>query len=167
MSKTNMLLAVVALVMIGVGLIKPDLSILMPRPDRSDSSVVLVEKPTDQILLEKTNLVVESFSNSSSSSKKQDSVRLSSLYQDIALLVSMDENEEVIKTTEEIRQANSLAGLMLRLDIKGKYPGLSDAAESVIVSQIGDDVVPLDKSLREKAVNAFKALSWACYEGSK
>lgn len=167
MSKTNMLLAVVALVMIGVGLTKPDLSILMPRPDKSDSSVVLVEKPTDQILLEKTNLVVESFSNSSSSSKKQDSVRLSSLYQDIALLVSMDENEEVIKTTEEIRQANSLAGLMLRLDIKGKYPGLSDAAESVIVSQIGDDVVPLDKSLREKAVNAFKALSWACYEGSK
>jgi hypothetical protein len=44
---------------------------------------------------------------------------------------------------------------------------LSDATQAVILSEVGDDIVPLDEELRTKAVKAFMALSWACSEGSK
>ena len=72
-----------------------------------------------------------------------------------------------IKNTEEIRQANKLAGLMLRLDIKGKYEDLPEAAQALVLTAIGDDNVLLNPDLRAKAVNGFKALAWACNEGSK
>jgi hypothetical protein len=35
------------------------------------------------------------------------------------------------------------------------------------VAAIGNDSVLLDKDLREKAADGFKALAWACNEGSK
>jgi len=101
------------------------------------------------------------------SSRTKDAQRLSDLYMDLATLKELDGDNEVVKTTEEIRQANSLTGLMLRLNIKGSYPGLGEASQSFIASQIGDDVVTLDNDLRTKSVNAFKALAWACNEGSK
>ena len=79
----------------------------------------------------------------------------------------MDGEQEVVKTTDEVRLANSLSGVMLRMDIKGKYQDLASACNSVIVAAIGNDSVLLDKDLRNKAVEGFKALSWACNEGSK
>ena len=56
---------------------------------------------------------------------------------------------------------------MLRLNIKDKYPNLAEAAESLIVSAIGDDDVSLSEELRSKSAEAFRALSWAFYQGSK
>lgn len=167
MSKTNTILTVLALLLIVIGVTKPDLTIFVPQPNNDTNNILVVEKPTDEVLLEKANAVAKSLTDSSSTSKQQDAMRLASLYGDMATLISIDQEEEVIKTTEEVRQANSLSGLMLKLDIKGKYPDLSGAAQSLVISQIGDDIVPLDKSLREKAVGAFKALSWACKEGAK
>ena len=73
----------------------------------------------------------------------------------------------VIKNTEEIRQANSLAGTMLRLDIKGKYPNLAKEATEVIVASIGDDNINLSPELRTKAADGFNALAWAYNEASK
>ena len=66
-----------------------------------------------------------------------------------------------------IREANILAGKMLRLDVDGKYKGLADAAGDLLASTIGKDEVVLSEDLREKSVDAFEALSWAFYEGSK
>ena len=56
---------------------------------------------------------------------------------------------------------------MLKLDIKGKYEDLPETAQALVLEAIGDDNVLLNKELRAKAVEGFKALAWACYEGSK
>jgi hypothetical protein len=85
----------------------------------------------------------------------------------MATLISLDGEDLVIRNTEEIRQANSLSGLMLKLDMKGKYPDLANAAKDLIVTAVGDDNVDLDKELRNNAVLGFKALAWACNEGAK
>jgi hypothetical protein len=53
------------------------------------------------------------------------------------------------------------------LDIKEKYPNLAEACRSLIVAAIGDDDITLNSEVREKSVEAFRALSWAFYEGSK
>lgn len=102
-----------------------------------------------------------------SSDRKYDGKKLASLYNDIAILISLDNENEIIKNTEEIRQANSISGLMLKLDIKDKYPKLAEECNKYLVSVIGDDNVSLDKDLRSKAVSAFKNLAWAFNESSK
>lgn len=102
-----------------------------------------------------------------SSDRKYDGKRLASLYSDIATLISLDKDDEIIKNTEEIRQANSISGLMLKLNIKDKYPGLAEECNKYLVSIIGDDNMQLNDTLREKTVSAFKNLAWAFNEGSK
>ena len=103
----------------------------------------------------------------STNGSKRDFKKLRDLYIDLAKLVELDGEDEVVKSTEDIRQANSLAGVMLRLDIKGKYPDLAKEIKEVIVAAIGDDQIPLSKELRPKAVDGFNALAWAMNEGSK
>jgi hypothetical protein len=99
--------------------------------------------------------------------RKTDGKRLASLYVDLATLVALDGDDEVIKNTEEIRQSNRLAGTMLKLDMKNKYPKLAEACRAVIVEAIGDDSVALNKESRIQAAEGFKALAWACLQGSK
>ena len=77
--------------------------------------------PESSELRDKCKLVKDIFEASSSKDKKQDARRLSDLCMDLATLVELDGDQEVVKTTEEIRQANSLSGAMLRMNIKGKY----------------------------------------------
>ena len=160
-------LLIVAGILIIVGLFKPDLSKVFPVINSpSNNTIVVVTPPSDDTLKQKCKLVIDVLSNGGSDRYK-DGKRLSDLYMDLATLIELDGADQVIKTTEEITQANSLSGLMLRLNIKSKYPGLGDAAQVVISSQIGDDIVPLDAELRIKAAEAFRGLAWACNEGSK
>jgi hypothetical protein len=161
-------LLVIAAVLIGVGLLKPPF--ITNLLDGSRPSVVVVEdvkveKPSSEILLEKSENVIKALSVSSD--RKADGKKLAKLYVDIAKLISLDGEDQVIKNTEEIRQANRISGLMVDLDIKGKYPDLAEANQSLVVSVVGDDQVLLNSDLRSKAVDAFNALAWACYEGSK
>lgn len=158
----------IAGVLIFVGIFKPNLSFIVPNNsvDVIVNPDLEVGKPTDEVLLEKAKKVAQAF-DGSSFDKKVDGQRLALLYLDLATLIELDGEQEVVKTTEEIRQANSLAGAVLRLNLKGAYPGLSDAANDLLMSQIGEDIVPLDSSLRAKAVDAFRALAWGCFEGSK
>lgn len=121
--------------------------------------------PISESTRSKANDVIKALSVNED--RKIDGKKLANLYMDIALLISLDEKNEVIKNTEEIRQANKLAGSMLQLKLKDKYENLAEANQALIVDCIGDDNVPLTKDLREKAVEAFKALAWACNEGSK
>jgi len=116
-----------------------------------------VKKEADEVV----NLV-KSYGGS-----KSDFKRLRDLMLDLGRLVELDGEDETIKNTDEIRQANSLAGPMLRLDIKGKYKDLKKESQDVIVASIGDDNVSLSKELRVKAVDGINALAWAYNEGSK
>jgi len=161
----NKVVLVLASLLVGYGLLKPDLSVLVPQSNLSNS-VVVVERPSDKELLVASNKVIQAL-KSGSSSRRNDGVRLSSLYYDLASLIELDESDEVVKSTLEIREANRLSGLLCRLNLSGKYPDLSKACNDLVVTGLGDDDVVLDNTIRKKAVDTFKALSWACLEGSK
>jgi hypothetical protein len=146
-----------------LGLLKPEFSnVINPRPSVVD--VLELPTPTDEAVKKEADDVVALVKESGA---KNDAKRLRDLYLDLAKLVELDGEDEVIKSTEEIRQANSLAGVMLRLDIKGKYPNLAKEAKEVVVAAIGDDQIPLSKELRTKAVEGLNALAWAFNMGSK
>lgn len=159
-SKTLVLL--LAALLIAFGLLKPNLQTVST--DCIPSAKV--NKPTNVSLLDECNSVINAL-KSGPSSRKLDGKRLASLYSDIATLISLDGDDTVIKNTEEVRQANRLAGIMLKLDMKGRYEDLAEANFNLIKAAIGDDSVLLDSNLREKAVEGFNALAWASYEGSK
>ena len=160
---TKNLLLLIGAVLIVLGLFKPNLSNIV-NVTPSDTTVV-VEKPSNIELLDECQDVVNALKKNSD--RKYDGLRLASLYNDLATLISLDNEDMVVKNTEEVRQANKLAGVMLKLDIKGKYPELAKATNSVIVASLGDDSVMLDDKLRQQAVDGFKALAWACLEGAK
>ena len=162
----NKVILILASLLIVLGLIQPNVSNwgLSKKPASID--VLELPVPVDENVKKEADDVV-SLLKGSGSSVKTDAKRLRDLYLDLAKLVEFDGEEEVIKSTEEIRQANSLAGLMLRLDIKGKYPNLAKEAKEVVVAAIGDDQIILSKELRAKAVDGLNALAWACNEGGK
>jgi hypothetical protein len=146
-----------------LGLLKPEFSnIVKPRPSVLD--VLELSEPTDEAVKKEADDVVAVLKEAGI---KSEAKRLRDLYLDLAKLVELDGEDEVVKSTEEIRQANSLAGVMLRLDIKGKYPNLAKEAKEVVVAAIGDDQILLSKELRVKAVEGLNALAWACNQGSK
>jgi hypothetical protein len=157
---------VLAALLIGIGLLKPNLSSWGPSNGNSVITDVVVVKPKDKDLLEKCDSVITSL-KSGPSSRKEDGKKLAQLFSDMATLVSLDGEDQVIKNTEDIRQANKLVGAMLKLDLKGKYPDLKEATTNLVKSAIGDDLVLLDAATREKAAEAFNALAWASNEGSK
>ena len=111
-------------------------------------------------------MIIDLLRESDAKGKREDCLKLSSLYKDMATLIGLDAKDAIIKDTASIREANILAGKMLNLDIDGKYDGLAEAAGDLLASTIGKDEVVLDKDLRDKSVDAFNALSWAFYEGS-
>jgi len=163
MSKNNILLALAALLII-FGWFKPNLS-LLDKPNVNNNIVVVVP-PSDIKLREVCEPVISSLKNGGSTRVK-DGLRLSDLYLDLATLIELDGEDLVIKTTDDIRFANSLSGPMLKMDLKGKYPTLAKDANGVVVASIGEDSVPLDPELRTKAAEGFRALAWACVEGTK
>lgn len=167
-NKSVLLLVGAVLVLIGV--FKPNFPIhLLPNINNNVVSVEsqVTDAPGDAELYAKAKNIVDILSQSQASNKKNDCLKLSSLYADMAVLIEIDNNEAIIKDTAAIREANILAGKMLNLDIKDKYEGLSEAAKDLLISQLGDDDVSLDQDLRNKASESFRALSWAFYEGSK
>lgn len=146
-----------------LGLLKPEFSnVFNPRPSIVD--VLELPTPTNEAVKKEADDVVVLLKEAGA---KNDAKRLRDLYIDLAKLVELDGEDEVIKSTEEIRQANSLAGVMLKLDMKGKYPNLAKEAKEVVVASIGDDQILLSKELRVKAVEGLNALAWACNLGAK
>ena len=164
MTSKNLLL-IIAIGLIILGLFKPNIESLIINPKPDTPNVVVIDAPVSESLRSKCETVINILKKNND--RATDGKRLSGLYKDIATLIELDGENEVIKSTEEIRQANSLAGSMLKLDIKGKYPELAAATKDVVVTAIGDDHVMLNKDLRSKAVEGFMALSWACQEGAK
>lgn len=158
------LVLVVAGLLILVGLTKLDLSRFVPSVP-SNVDVMELTAPTDKNVKKEADDVVSLLKASSGS--KSEFRKLRDLSLDLGRLVELDGEDLVIKNTNEIRQANSIAGPMLKLDIKGKYPDLAKEAKEVIVAAIGDDDIILSPELRVKAVDGFNALAWAYNEASK
>jgi hypothetical protein len=162
----NNKLLILAGLLLTIGLFKP---VFINNIFNNRSVVSVDEKefvaPTSDELKAKCDDVIKALSVNND--RSIDGKKLAKLYNDIATLVSLDEKDQVITNTEEIRQANRLAGAMLKLNIKGKYPELSAAAQALVIQAIGDDQVLLSNDLRAKAVEGFKVLAWACNEGSK
>lgn len=165
--KNNKLLIVIAALLVGYGLLKPNFDHLIPnKVSIVNTDGIKVSKPSDKAVLEACENIIEALKQGSGNRSK-DGPKLSSLYYDLASLIALDGEDQVIKSTLEIREANRLAGSMTRLNLNGKYPNLSDACNNLVVTVIGDDDVVLDENMRKKAVETFMALSWACLEGSK
>jgi hypothetical protein len=163
MSQKNILLGLAALLIV-VGLLKPEFSNILGPNKPVSVDVLELPEPTDEMVKKEADDVVTLLKEAGA---KNDAKRLRDLYIDLAKLVELDGEDEVIKSTEEIRQANSLAGVMLRLDMKGKYPNLAKETKEVVVTAIGDDQILLSKELRVKAVEGLNALAWACNLGAK
>jgi hypothetical protein len=163
MSQKNILLGLAALLIV-VGLLKPEFSNILGPNKPVAVDVLELPVPTNEAVKKEADDVVTLLKEAGA---KSDARRLRDLYIDLAKLVELDGEDEVVKSTEEIRQANSLAGVMLRLDIKGKYPDLAKETKEVVVASIGDDQILLSKELRTKAVEGLNALAWACNQGSK
>ena len=164
--KEKVALAIGAILIL-FGLFQPDLGNFVPFRPEIVVTVPTVDAPEDEVLQEKGMVVIDSLRESDAKDKREDCLKLSSLYRDMGVLISLDGKDGVIKDTASIREANVLAGKMLRLDIDDKYDGLAEAAGDLIASSIGKDEVVLNDDLRTKSVEAFNALSWAFYEGSK
>lgn len=147
------------LLLVGIGLIAFSLlSSNFSFPSLGSQSVD-IPKPSDPVLVELASPVISELNGAG-----EDGTKLSNLYNDLATLIEI--NDDIIKNTEEIREANRIAGKMSRLDLKGKYPNLGEAANNMIIKYIGDENSALSDELRSKSVSAFRALAWACKEGS-
>ena len=162
MNKNIILVLAALLILLGLSA-KFNLVNLSPNNPKVD--VMELVEPTDPNVKREADDVIASLK--SAGGDKKDFKKLRDLSLDLGRLVQLDGEDLVIKNTEEIRQANSLAGVMLKLDIKGKYPNLAKEAFEVIVASIGDDNIPLSPELRTKAVDGFNSLAWAYNEASK
>jgi hypothetical protein len=167
----NRLLLALGVVLLAVGILKPDLSNIWPiinnTPVIATTESYVTTPPKDAALLEQAKNLVTVLSAFNDPDKKLDFLKLSSLYHDLAILISLDEENMVIKNTASIREANSLSGTMLRLNLKDKYEKLAELNSALVTTGIGNDDVMLDTNQRQKAVEVFEALSWAYYEGSQ
>lgn len=162
--KDNRIVLIIAGLLIVVGLTKFDISSIFPAPSRG-VDVMELTSPTDDNVKKEAQEVIDLLKQSGGD--KNDFRKLRDLNLDLARLIELDGEDTVIKTTENIRQANSISGVMLRLDMKDKYKDLAKESKDVIVAAIGDDDVALTDDLRNKAVDSFNGLAWAYNEASK
>jgi siroheme synthase (precorrin-2 oxidase/ferrochelatase) len=164
MKQSNALLIIAGLLIL-VGLGKFDLSKINILPNKpAVVDVMELSVPSDESILKEAKDVVKIVKDQMT---KEEARKLRDLCLDLGQLIKLDGEDQVIKNTEEIRQANSIAGSMLKLDIKGKYPDLAQETKEVIIAAIGDDNIVLSPDLRVKCVDGFNALAWAFNEGSK
>ena len=163
-STSKNILLIIGALLIGYGLIGPSLKNMVN--NNSVVNKVNVVMPLDVSLKSNCEKVTAIFKQGSGD-KNYDGLKLASLYSDLAKLISLDAENEVVKNTDQIRDANSLAGKLYDLNLEGKYPDLASTTNNVIVQHIGDDNIVLDTELRKKAVDAFNGLAWAFYEGTK
>jgi hypothetical protein len=160
--KDKALLGLGALLVV-LALLKPDLGGFFNTTGRINNQKIEQIDDESQAMVRSVVDILKS----GSSDRKEDGQRLASLFADIAALIQLDGEDQIISNTEEIKEANVIAGKLLKLNLKNKYPNLALECSNYITKLIGDDNVALDTDLRNKAVQAFRGLAWACNEGSK
>lgn len=161
----NKTLLIIASVLIVLGLYRSDMiSIpLLPNSPAACCNADITEPESEELKV-LASAVTATLKNGSAD-RVVDGYRLASLYSDMAILIALDDN--VIQNTTAIKEANVLAAKLLKIDLKGKYPGLAEACDILVKKTVTTDAVNLDVELRQKAVIAFKALAWGCAEGAK
>lgn len=160
------LLLLCGIVLVGIGLFKPNLNNI----NSHQISTVNISAPSDPNLKKEAQDIIDIMKNSRSLSVKADSAQLRDLYLSLATMISLDKQDVVVNTTEDIRKANSISGHLLQavgVDLSGKYANLSKECQDVIVLCIGDDIVSLSPDLRKKAAESFITLAWAFNEINK
>lgn len=160
--KDKLILGIGALLVL-VSLTKTDLTTLFTSNNCINSTTIEAIDNESQSLVQPIIDILKNGSND----RREDGKRLASLFSDMAILIKLDGQDQIVTNTEEIKEANILSGKMLKLNLKDKYPNLALECSNYVTKMIGDDNVALDSELREKAVQAFKGLAWACNEGSK
>ncbi len=158
MNKNNGILWLVAALLIGVGFFQQSISSVMFKPT---SAVVA---PSDD-LQERCKKLTEIVRSAKDPDKQTDMKKLVGLYLDLAKLISIDDEDTVIKNTEEIREANRLSGRMSDFNLKNKYEDLGAELNSIVLGYIGEDNAALSPELRQKGVDVFRALAWAINQG--
>jgi hypothetical protein len=118
-----------------------------PKPDRPSETLVAAVGPVVAILKGHT----------------EDGRNLAAFYTAVADVIARDQGK-VIQTTAQLRELNRRAGLLMfqKTGIEGKHLGLAEAIDKVLADQVGLDNVALDADKCQRAVDAFKALAWAC-----
>jgi len=167
MTMNNKPLLILALVLIVIGLSRYssiNFPVVKPSPVTVPTETLKIDAPQDEELKALAENVRDAL-KSGDDDRSEDGVRLASLYQDMSILIGLD--EDVIKSTGAIAEANSMSARLLKIDLRGKYPGLSEACNKLLMTHISDKSVVIDSTLREKAVEAFQALAWGCLEGAK
>lgn len=165
MKITDKIILCLGAILVFGALLKPDLSSLSNFNIGGGSAVVQLD-PVDTKTQTKVKPVVDVIKNGPSS-RKQDGARLASLFRDMSTLIAVDGDASIIKSTNDIRNAVSLVGDMLRMDINSKYEDFEKETTAFTQSMIGTEDVILDSETRANAVKAFQALAWACLQGSK
>lgn len=158
MNKQNSILWLVAVLLIGVGFFQPSMPSAMFKPTATISAPSEDLQSRCQKLIE----IVKSYKNAD---KQVDMKKLMGLYIDLSKLIAINDEDTVIKNTEEIREANRLSGKMSDLNLKDKYEDLGPELNRIVMSYIGDDNEALSPELRQKGVDVFNALAWAINEG--
>lgn len=151
-----------------IGLFKPDFSNLIPsnRPVAVETETLQTPVSTDvKTVAEK---VTKIFKESTAKDKKVKGQRFKSLMIDLAKLIKLDGEREIVKSTKELRLANSIAGRMSDLDMKGEFTDLAKTCTEVLAASLGgtEDIL-LTPELREKGGDGFLAIAWAVEQGLK
>jgi len=95
---------------------------------------------------------------------KVDGQLMGNFFRDLAAYGAADTN---IKTKHQMRQLTIEAGRAeFEGRFKGKYKDLGKAINKFVDNELTLSPGPLDEATRIKAVKAWEAVSWACYQGS-
>ncbi len=85
---------------------------------------------------------------------------LGSMYGAFSTVISAD--QKIIRTTAEVRQAHTNAGVLaVQAGEIPAIPGLPNAVNKFLEFQIGVENVPITPDKRSQIADAFKALEWA------
>jgi len=91
---------------------------------------------------------------------EDDAKLITAFYLELADVVSDDNS--VIKTTEQFRNFNGMAGLLhFNSDLKGKYDSLGSDIDSAIVNAIGKQSTSIDEDKREDLSQILEAVAWS------
>lgn len=167
MTMNNKPLLILALVLIVIGLSRHSsisFPVVKPSPVAVPTETLKIDAPQDEELKTLAEVVRDALKGGDSD-RSTDGVRLANLYRDMSILIELD--EDIIKSTGAITEANVMSAKLLKIDLRGKYPGLAEACDKLLMTHISDKSVVMDSKLREKAVEAFQALAWGCLEGAK
>lgn len=124
-----------------VNIVVPDVEIAIPEP--SVTNKTLVEGLSDVV------------------TDKKDRIQLRDFFATLAHVIDTDPN--LIKTTSDFKEYNSLSGQLnfTGLDLKDKYNDLGEAIDKVIVSTLGLENVNMTPEKRKVLVDVLNAVAWS------